>query len=599
MKIAILGTSNSVLKDGYVPVYTSIEYPNQVDNYSLGANSSQYGLFALDHYHILKNYNFIVTDFAVNDQAFLETGSLTEDELISQFYALMKKIKYSKCNHINLILFLEKYRNIDNFYVRKMQIDICRSLEIPYIDMWGIFKEMKINEDSRLFQDIAHISSFYSKHIAYVLKKKRESIINNKKSMIYNFKQLFHNVINKKLTDIEEKKYFSLSFSSYSDAVKKRGSALITNKCLCLDKIGKISLDNMKNYIVEGIFFRSTPKNAYVALKSEYGARNKVLSIKYDGFFMRSIREPLPIKQNIQIFAKPIKDAVLCKEDNNQRPVYNEDDNYCEIVGLLLSKFNNKKIPYFTKNSTISQYSLDIENYKKSFELYQKISMEEFNQFFPLKDIDAAFITASLLNDRHKAKKIMESIVAMQGDNPYYLAALGEVHEYLGNMEQSECTLKQACVMAPSLNIFKIKLFNVTMKTKKYEAAYAIMAEAVAQKDDDPSLYLNLGNALLAMDRLVEAETAFTSALELAPENAWVYMRLAILNSKRQCWEMAFHYAQKAISFRKDVAFLYYQFGSIASGAGKRDTARGAYKRAMELEPQNKKYSAAYQSAMQ
>ncbi len=37
MKIAIVGTSNSILANGYASLYEAIEYPHQVDNFSIGA----------------------------------------------------------------------------------------------------------------------------------------------------------------------------------------------------------------------------------------------------------------------------------------------------------------------------------------------------------------------------------------------------------------------------------------------------------------------------------------------------------------------------------------------------------------------------------
>ena len=67
MKIAILGTSNSILKNGYAPLYQALEFPNQVDNYSIGATICQFIPFALEKYAIFKNYDFLITDCCPND----------------------------------------------------------------------------------------------------------------------------------------------------------------------------------------------------------------------------------------------------------------------------------------------------------------------------------------------------------------------------------------------------------------------------------------------------------------------------------------------------------------------------------------------------
>ena len=62
MKIAVVGTSNSILANGYFPVYQALEYPHQVDNFSLGASFCQYIPFALEKFALSKNYDFILTE---------------------------------------------------------------------------------------------------------------------------------------------------------------------------------------------------------------------------------------------------------------------------------------------------------------------------------------------------------------------------------------------------------------------------------------------------------------------------------------------------------------------------------------------------------
>jgi len=70
MKIAVVGTSNSILASGYFPLYRAMEYPNQVDNFSHGASYCHYIPFALEKYAILKNYDFLITDCCPNDGSF-------------------------------------------------------------------------------------------------------------------------------------------------------------------------------------------------------------------------------------------------------------------------------------------------------------------------------------------------------------------------------------------------------------------------------------------------------------------------------------------------------------------------------------------------
>lgn len=67
MKIAVLGTSNSVLTSGYFETYKAIEYPNQVDLFAIGGTVISFAAFALEYFQILKNYDVIITEFSTND----------------------------------------------------------------------------------------------------------------------------------------------------------------------------------------------------------------------------------------------------------------------------------------------------------------------------------------------------------------------------------------------------------------------------------------------------------------------------------------------------------------------------------------------------
>ena len=71
MKIAVAGTSNSILTNGYFPIYQALEYPNTVDNLSLGGANCQLIPFSMERHKIAVNYDFLITDCAVNDADYL------------------------------------------------------------------------------------------------------------------------------------------------------------------------------------------------------------------------------------------------------------------------------------------------------------------------------------------------------------------------------------------------------------------------------------------------------------------------------------------------------------------------------------------------
>ncbi len=84
MKIAVVGTSNSILVNGYFPVYQALEYPNQTDNFSIGGANCQLIPYSIEKYKIFDTYDFLITDCAVNDGDYLASNSRSPDWLYNE-----------------------------------------------------------------------------------------------------------------------------------------------------------------------------------------------------------------------------------------------------------------------------------------------------------------------------------------------------------------------------------------------------------------------------------------------------------------------------------------------------------------------------------
>lgn len=107
MKIAILGTSNSILKNGYAPLYHALEFPNQVDNYSIGATICQFIPFALEKYAIFKNYDFLITDCCPNDSDCFYCKQRTADWFYNELFTILSTIKEARIKHLHLIFLIK------------------------------------------------------------------------------------------------------------------------------------------------------------------------------------------------------------------------------------------------------------------------------------------------------------------------------------------------------------------------------------------------------------------------------------------------------------------------------------------------------------
>ena len=77
MKIAVVGTSNSIRVEGYFPLYQAVEYPNIVDNLSLGGSNCQLIPFSIEKYNIFDTYvrswEFLILTL---EKLFLPAGSM-------------------------------------------------------------------------------------------------------------------------------------------------------------------------------------------------------------------------------------------------------------------------------------------------------------------------------------------------------------------------------------------------------------------------------------------------------------------------------------------------------------------------------------------
>ncbi len=143
MKIAIVGTSNSVLTNGYAPLYRAIEYPHQVDNFSLGATICQFIPFALEKHAICENYDFLLTDSCPNDSDCFYCGQRTTDWFYNELCTIFSTIKETQIRHLHLIFPYKRTK-----LLQKMHVQVCEELSIPYLDIGTILSPIAKKEGS-------------------------------------------------------------------------------------------------------------------------------------------------------------------------------------------------------------------------------------------------------------------------------------------------------------------------------------------------------------------------------------------------------------------------------------------------------------------
>lgn len=323
MKIAILGTSNSILKNGYAPLYQALEFPNQVDNYSIGATICQFIPFALEKYAIFKNYDFLITDCCPNDSDCFYCKQRTADWFYNELFTILSTIKEARIKHLHLIF---PYKNSQ--VLQKMHVQVCKELSIPYLDIGSIITNATPRSEREPMQDIHHVSPFFSKQFAYVIKEKRKEISKNPvqtSGKTHIAKKYIYYDLTKNL----QQKY----------PVITRATSHLTENFIHIQNKQEILLDKLPALNLEGLYFYSNKEAGLFNLSSANSVRNYSLYFPTaDYIFYQPIpQNTFPVRSFLKIQSGFNKKSPYVMMENNAEP---ERKNYSEILlnSLLFSK---------------------------------------------------------------------------------------------------------------------------------------------------------------------------------------------------------------------------------------------------------------------
>lgn len=289
MKIAVIGTSNSILTEGYFPLYQAMEYPNSVDNLSIGGANCQLIPYSIEKYKIFDNYDFLITDCAVNDGDYVIPKFRSPDWLYNELYSIMSLIKESPIRQLHLI-FPTNTACREHY---KIHCQVCQELAVPYIDIEKILAASKKSGQKDLFLNDKHISLFLAKQLAYVIKNEREKIFSKPKS-------------NDLSACYKHKKYIFYSLpEKFEDTFPhcKKSSSLITDAYIILKNTDTLHLDNLPQLNLESIAFWTNTNAHYYTLTSE--TQKKSYNIFYPDAHYTNFRpipkQPFPVSRFLKL----------------------------------------------------------------------------------------------------------------------------------------------------------------------------------------------------------------------------------------------------------------------------------------------------------
>lgn len=503
MKIAVVGTSNSVLTNGYTPIYQAIEYPHQVDNYSLGGTICQFIPFALEKYGILKTYDFLVTDCCPNDSDSFFHGQRTADWFYNELFTILSTIKETQIKHLHLIFPFQHSQ-----FLQKMHVQICEELTIPYLDIGTILSPLAEQAKQDIFQDIHHIAPFFAKPLAYLIKAKRKEIFENPSAPSP------HTSITKKYSYYDLVKNFQNKYSSIT-----RSTSLLSENFIRIKNQQELCIDKLPSLNLEGLCYYTNKEAGIYNLSSGSCVRNYSLYFPTADYiyYQPMPQESFPVQSSLKIQSGFNKKSPAVIIENTTKP---ERNNYSElwISSLLFSKDISAPLKWEEKN-----YARHGETDRQLFEkiYFTLIAMKNTPGLKTAVPNEYIFIAANLFPQSPHIRKCYTAMLKST-NNPYYF-------------------------------YYFAKLYLVPRK--KYTYAVKVLEKALQIKEH--ILFMEL-LAACYLEKKLFAKTLTLISKKMPAKNITTYKLYCSLAAAMQNKVLFFQNAQKILSCNSHIDYLLF-----------------------------------------
>ncbi len=165
------------------------------------------------------------------------------------------------------------------------------------------------------------------------------------------------------------------------------------------------------------------------------------------------------------------------------------------------------------------------------------------------------------------------------------LASATATRAYAAHWRDTLTLLDYALTQAPSDWRLHTRLGNEWIKRGDYPSAVAEFRQAVALNPRWTENRLNLGRALLTMDRPADAERALAPALAQTPGDWRAHMLVGTARFRRNALAAALAAFQTAARLAPGRPATHRQLGETLEGLGRLDEAAAEYREALRLAP--------------
>ncbi|MGZ8219207.1 hypothetical protein, partial [Methylomagnum sp.] len=158
MRIAIIGTSNSLMASGYTYGLAQSTKVTRVENFSMGGSISLLASVTTRGVDFSK-FDVCLLDFAVNEALFV--GYISTDDMYAYERAIVGRLIAAGCLPVILII-PRKQMGGKRDLVREYHLRLAQELNLPYFDITSYLEKFTVTkgiERAVLFKDGGHLAS--------------------------------------------------------------------------------------------------------------------------------------------------------------------------------------------------------------------------------------------------------------------------------------------------------------------------------------------------------------------------------------------------------------------------------------------------------
>lgn len=184
-----------------------------------------------------------------------------------------------------------------------------------------------------------------------------------------------------------------------------------------------------------------------------------------------------------------------------------------------------------------------------------------------------------------EAEALYRQILATETEHPDSLHMLGVIAQQSGQPHLAIELIRRAISHNGAVPAFHNNLGNAYVATEKWLEAETCFRRALEWKPDYAEAHYNLGSALRAQGRLEDAVASYQLALTHRPNHAETHLNLGNALQAQGKLEQAIEACRRALALKPNLPSAHNNLGNLYATQERFDAALTAYARAIELKP--------------